>query len=386
MKTRFLAAALLCAATATAALAQVPGVTDKEIRIGTFGPVTGVNFVQGRMPMNGLQAVFAKVNEAGGINGRKITLVRMDDTCDPVTAITVVKRLIHNENIFAIVGGSCSNAVLAAKQEIVESGIPYVNFAAASNLISAPKTHNIFTTMLTSTLESNLQAQFLADKGVKRISLVAVKDPWGKDRYDSFTKAAKARGIEIVSDEELDTEANDATPQVVKTMRAGPDHVVLLIYPKAAALFVRDSAKLGFKPTFIATSTVPDPVAFAEQVGIPGATDKFLTIAPTAYAVSSPEMKEWATRLQAMFPDDKTHGFNLYGVAAGRIVEDALKRAGPNLTREGFLSAMEGLTDWTVDVYPGKIDCSDHQCTKTAVWVGRTPEGKLNVVGKTTLK
>ena len=100
-----LAALALAAALPAAALAQVPGVTADTIKIGSFGPLTGPNYLFGKLVMNGVQNVYNEVNKQGGINGRKLVLVREDDRCDPATAIAAVKKLIHQDQVFMINGG-----------------------------------------------------------------------------------------------------------------------------------------------------------------------------------------------------------------------------------------------------------------------------------------
>lgn len=378
---------VMCVGMVSAAQSQTPGVSQTEIRIGTFGPMTGANFVFGKNTMNGVETVFQKINESGGIHGRKLTLVREDDQCDPATAITVVRKLIHTDNVFGIIGGGCSNAVLAAKPDIVEAKIPFVNFAAAAESISAPPVPNIYTTMLTSALESKLQVKYAMEQGYKRIAVVAQKDAWGRDRYNPLMEEMKRLDITPVADEELSVNANDATAQVLKIREAKPDAVIMLVYPKPAAIFLRDAAKIGYKTAFIGQSVLPDPVAFDQQVGVPGATDSFVTISPVQYGLSDEQVAEWRKRIETMFPGDKLHGYNLYGIAAGQIYAEALRRAGPNLTREGFLAALGSMSDYEVDVYPGKVSCQanvSHQCHKNAAWI-RKDGDRIKVIAITKL-
>ncbi|OWT63940.1 ABC transporter substrate-binding protein [Candidimonas nitroreducens] len=367
------------------AVAEV-GVSNTAIRIGTFGPITGANFVFGKYTMNGLEVVFDGVNAAGGIHGRKLELIRVDDHCDPAGSIAAVRRLLFTEKVFAIVGGACSNGVMAAKPDIINSGAPFVNFAAASDTISAPKVRNIFTSMLTSALESKLQAQYLVDKGIKKVAVVNQPDAWGRDRHDSLTAALKAANIQILADEELSLDANDATAQVLKIQSSGAGMVVLLSYPKPAAIFLRDAARLGFKPSFLGTSVIPDPVAFYDQVAIPGATDKFLTISPIKYQLTSAEAAPWKAKLLAKFPLDKPHAYNLYGITAGQLVVKALQDAGQNLTRDGFIKALDAIRDLQTTFSPAPLNCQTHQCLRSAAWVQRSPQGTTDVVGISSLK
>lgn len=367
------------------AAADAPGVTEDTIKIGTFGPITGPYYAFGRLTMNGLETVFDDVNAAGGIHGRKLELIRVDDQCDPAGAIAAVRKLIFNNKVFAIVGGSCSNGVMAAKEDIEEAGIPFVNFAAASNKISAPKVNNIFTSMLTSNLESELQAQRLVDLGMTKVAVVAQHDAWGRDRHDTLLSAMASRGIELVADEELSMESNDATAQVLRIQSSGADAVVLLNYPKPASIFLRDAARLGFSSTFIGTSVIPDPVAFDEIVAVPGATERFVTISPSRYAIDSDEAAEWREKLVAKFPDDTPHSYNLYGITAGQLTAAALDAAGADLSRQGFIDALGRTTSLKVAFAPAPLNCETHQCLQSAAWIKRNSDGKAEVIGISVL-
>ncbi len=92
-----------------AAAQDVPGVTADTIRIGSFGALTGPGYLYGRLVMNGVEAVFERVNAAGGVHGRRLVLVREDDRCEPGAAIAATRKLIHQEQVFALLGGGCSN-------------------------------------------------------------------------------------------------------------------------------------------------------------------------------------------------------------------------------------------------------------------------------------
>lgn len=372
-----------------ASTAQVPGVTDSEIRIGGFAPLTGPNFSFGKMPMNGVEAVFDKVNAAGGVNGRKLVLIRQDDQCDPATTITVVRKLIYSDNVFALIGGSCSNGVLAAKPDIVKEKVPFLNFAAAADSISAPPVENIYTTNLTGPLESKLQLKFAQQQGAKRIAIVAQHDAWGRDRYDALIAEMKSKGLTPVADEELAITANDATAQALKVQAAQPDALVLLVYPKPAAIFLRDAAKIGFAPKLVIGHTaIPDPVAFSQQVGTPLLVANFVTISPVKFGPSDPQASDWKSRMERLFPNDRLNATNLYGIASAQVMVEALQRAGRELTRDKFLLALGQLNNFQVDVLPGGVTCratQNHQCHRTAAWMKLGKDGQAVLLSTTSL-
>src|ERR1051325_3232633 len=310
------------------ALAQVPGVTKDTIKLGSFGPLTGPNYLFGKLVMNGVEVVLDEVNAAGGVHGRKIELLREDDKCNPEAAIAAVKKLIHQDQVFAINGGGCSNAAIAARDEIEKAKTPWVVFAAVADSVSAPVAPNIYTTALTASLESYAQLQFALDKGAKKIGIVSMRDAWGRQRYEPLLQAFKAKGITIVADEEVSPEANDATPQALKLKAAGADAVIMVLYPKPAAVFLRDAWKLGYKPMLVGQTAIADPAAFEDQVAVPGATANFATISMVKYVPDDPAVEKRRKAIESKFPGDRLSTYNLFGIGSAKVVVEALKRAG----------------------------------------------------------
>ena len=383
------AAMLMGAGLATpSAAAEVPGVTKEEIKIGAFGPLTGPVYMYGRLAMNGLEALFDKVNQEGGVHGRKLKLIREDDSCKPEGGIAAVKKLIYEHKVFAINGGGCSNATLAAKPEIVKAGVPIVVNSAVADGITTPPSPSIFTTQLTATIESRAQLKYALEQRAKKIAVVAQHDAWGRSRYDPLMAALKAQGVKAVADEEMTVDQNDGTAQALRIMNSGADAVILVVYPKPAAVLIRDSVKLGYKPHWIGQTAIQDLPQLQEQVGIPRALDQFVSITTVPAHPDDAEMTEWRERIKRLFPSDALSVFNLMGVGSGMVVVEALKRAGPDLTREKFLQALGTIKNYKTGIYPGPITCSppgSHQCNQSVAWI-RLVESKVKVIGVTTLE
>jgi branched-chain amino acid transport system substrate-binding protein len=383
-------AALLASAAvfATRASAEdVPGVTKDQIKIGSFGSLTGPTYLYGKIVMNGVDAVFHKVNEAGGINGRKLVLIREDDRCDPATAIAAVKRLVYEHKVFAIIGGGCSNATLGARPEIEKDQIPYQVFASVADGITVPVSKYIYSTMLTASIESRAQVQYAIEKGAKKIAVVSQHDAWGQSRYDPLMADLKKHNITPVLDLEMTVDDNDATPHALKIAQAGADAIIMLLYYKPGAVLVRALNKLGQSPMLIGQTGIADPVAFTKQVDIPGATDKFVTPAAVRYAPTDPQVKDWVALVKQLFPNDELSVFNLMGISAAQVLVAALKQAGPDLTREKYLDAMKHIKVETT-AYAAPIQCNDpvsHQCNQSPAWM-KAAGDHAEVIAVTTLK
>jgi branched-chain amino acid transport system substrate-binding protein len=345
------------------------GVTKDEIVIGSFGPLTGPVYMFGALSMNGIDAMFDKVNEAGGLYGRKLRLVRENDFCQAEPAIGAVKKLIHVDKVFAIHGGACTNGAVAAKPEIVKEKIPFVIFGATADELTDPPTPGVFTTQMTSTIEGRAQLKHVAEKGYKKIAIVSQRDAWGRSRYVPMAAMMKAQGITPVAEEEISIDAVDATPQVLRLRNAQPDAVLLLLFPKQAAVLIRDAHKLGVRLNWVGTTAINDLNAFRDQVGGADALKGFVTLSALRHLPTDPEMTEWSRRIKKLFPNDTLSVFNQQGIGSAEIVVEALRRAGPDLTREKFVAALASIKDYNTEAFAGPMSCATHQCNQIPAWL-----------------
>jgi branched-chain amino acid transport system substrate-binding protein len=352
---------------------ETQGVTDTEVKVGSFGPFAGPAFLFGKIAMNGIEVVFDKVNAEGGINGRKLVLVREDDSCRAEGAISAVKKLVSVEKVFALIGGACSNSTLAVRPEIEKSDVPFILNSATSDAITDPVAKNIYTSQVTATVESKAQLDYALAHNAKKIAVVAMKDAWGVSRYEPFMKYAKEKNVTLVENLELQADAPDATPQALKLKTSGADAVIVILYPKPAAIMLRDALKVGVDANWIGQTTINDLNAFNSQVGVPGALDKFVTITSTRFDPKDPQIAPWMERIKARFPGDEPSPFNMYGLGSAQVFVQALKLAGRDLTRDKFLAALGSLNGFKSDAYFGPITCHDpisHQCNQTVGWFG----------------
>jgi branched-chain amino acid transport system substrate-binding protein len=380
-------ACMLALPTVAPVAQEVPGVTKDTITIGSFGALTGPNYLFGKIVMNGAEAVFDKVNAEGGIHGRKLVLLREDDRCEPAAAIAAAKKLIFQDKVFALNGGGCSNASIAARDEVAQANVPWLIFASVHDGLTDPPLPTIFTTANTAATESQAQVEFALKSGAKKIAMVSMRDAWGRSRYEAISAYMKKKGVTLAAEEELAPDANDATPVVLRLKQAGADAVIVLLYPKPAAVLLRDASKFAFKPTFIGQSAIGDPAAFEEQVGVPGATANFVTISHVKYTPESPEVAKWRDAIQTKYPGDRLSVFNLVGIGSAQVLVEALKAAGPDLTREKFVKALSSLKIANPEMF-GLIDCTkgDHRCNRAPAWIKKEPGEATKVVAITPIE
>lgn len=367
-------------AAATSAVAEV-GVTDTTIKIGTFGALTGPYYIYGKVIMDGAQIVFNEANAKGGIHGRKIEYLREDDRCDTATAIVAAKKLIYHDTVFMLNGGGCSNPSIAARPEIEKANVPWVVLTSIAEQIFTPVAPYIWTVGMTATIESYAQVEHAMRQGKKRIAIIAMHDAWGQGRYDPMMEHFKKNGITPVVDVEITDNANDATAQVLRLKQANPDAVMMLLYARSAAVYLRDAHKLGFKPYTVGTSATGDLLKLYEQVGVPEALENLVSLSIVNFVPGDPEMEKWKALLQKYYPGDELTVNHLIGIGSASAIVEVLQRVGRNLTRERFGEEMTKLTNWRSPVHASPITCTqtDHRCNRYPGWV------KLDVAKKQVL-
>ena len=247
------------------------GVTGETIKIGMFGPMTGVASVIQKQ-IYGSAAIYKDANEHGGINGRKLELVIEDDGCNPGKGIAAVKKLLFQDNAFLLHGAWCSSVALAIKPELAKNPtVPYLVLGAASSAISTPVQPNIFHPIVTTAVAGRQMADFAVTKpGAKKFAIIRHSDEWGTIYSKAAIDRLKELGIEPAAVANFERGETDATSQVLSIKETAPDVVLAFLYPAEFAIYLREVYKYRIKTTTIgSTATSIDDAK--RMVGIPSA-------------------------------------------------------------------------------------------------------------------
>lgn len=342
---RMTAAALMLAAIPTSARSEV-GVTDNEIVIGLFSALSGPLSVNGADPLNAARAYYEDVNAKGGIHGRKIRLVIEDDKCVPGEANAVARKLINVDKVFILNGGACSGAVVALQDLVNREKVPHVFINASGDTAVFPPTRYQFGA-IPGTQRSTMVAVMLFSmdhlKG-KRLALIGPDDDMGRAAYRFAKAVAAKRGAEIVAYEIVPNNATDVTVPVVNVRSANPDVIMLATYTAPTVLMLQKLSEYSVKKPVVSAiqgvSSAPD--VFAKSVGDNAALANFYYTMPLVGQPGGPELKSFYDLFAKYNPDRKTPTMTMpYGFPAPMAIVKALEMAGRELTREGFIDALE---------------------------------------------
>jgi len=249
--------------------AQEPGLTDKTIKIGMFAPLSGPNMAYGFDVANAARMYYDKINKEGGIHGRKIEVVLEDDRCNANDLVAAVKKLVEQDQVFLLNGGSCSAAVVAAKDYVVRSKVPMIMLNASGDGALYPPTDYIFGAFSISQYAvGGAMVEFAAKTfNAKKIAYINHDDAYGVWNLEGSRADAEASKIDLIV-ESISPTITDVTAPFFKLRAANPDVVVIVTYARPAALLIKKAYELGFtKPIILSVTGTANLAQMAENVG-----------------------------------------------------------------------------------------------------------------------
>lgn len=367
----------------TTVIASDPGITSTSIKIGMIGFLTGPAAPWGWPTINGARMVYERANAEGGIHGRKIETVVEDSQCQAPLEIAAAKKLMHRDSVFMLHAGSCSGSILPVRDEVIANRVPMMILVATLDQIVQKQPNGyIFRAFLPGSFDGTIMADFLATvPKVKKVVVVGHADEHANARYGTLTEGLKKHGIELLGLETVEVELTDATAQVLKIKSLNPDAVVIVARPAPAAVFLKDASKLGLNVPMVGASVV-DLQDLIDRVGDVKPLENMHVVSVFKAPITEAPMAPWVDLLKKQFPNDKVQASSFYGTSGALAVVEALKLAGPDLTREKFVAAMAGIKN----LDGGPMACTlsfsveDHEgCKSGSIWGMR--DGKITVLG-----
>ena len=368
-------AAILCAAWFGTASAQSPGVTDKEIRIGTIQDLSGPLVQLSKQSVYGMQMRADEANAAGGVNGRQIKLFVEDHGYDPKKSVLAAQKLIEQTGVFAIVGLIGSSPAVATLPFLEEAKVfnlfPLTGHAAMSEPL--PMRWSI-SAQYADQIHAGVK-ELVKAKGYKTVCTLYQDDDFGQEVQRGTVEAMKDLGSALKETTTYKRGATDFSSQVAKLQSAGCQLVALGAVLREPPLILAEAKKLGWNADFISTTA-------SHTTGLPrlggGDVEGFytMTMVTMPYADDpNPALRDWVAKFKAKYNTDPDV-FAVYGWEMIDIVVKAAQVAGTSLTTESFLAAMEGLKT-APDMFGASYAFGPklHQGANTA-WISQIKNGR----------
>lgn len=346
---------LLACMLATSAVAQKkygPGASDTEIKIGNTMPYSGPASAYGTIG-RAEAAYFRMLNDQGGINGRKINFITLDDGYSPPRTVEQVRKLVEQEQVLLLAGTLGTPPNSAIHKYVNAKGVPHIFVNTGATKWGDPK-HFPWTMgfNLNYQAEGHIYARYILDnKPGGKIAILYQNDDYGKDYVKGLKDGLGAKaGAMIVAEASYEVTDPTIDSQIVTLKASGADVFYNVTTPKFAAQAIRKVHDMGWKPMHILNQVS----ASVGSVLMPAGLDKSVGLISAAYFKDpvdpqwrkDAEFKQYADWLKKYYPEGSIDdAFNVSGYIIAKGVEHVLKACGDDLSRQNVMKQMAGLKD-----------------------------------------
>lgn len=340
-----------------------PGVTEKEIVIGSCAALEGPSRFLGRETVAGAEAYFRMVNEEGGVHGRKLKLVSYDDNYDPEKAQGCWDKLMADKpfamGFFVGTPTAVKYVPLAEKNQI-----PIVGLFTGAQTLYTPLRHWVINVRASYFDETRTQVDGLwKELHYRKIGIIYPDDSFGSAVLMGVETALTANGGAPVATGSYQRQTNETAGAIDKVRAANPDAVIVVGPSNTVAPIVKQAHAKGWKPLFVTVSFVGTD-DLIQQAGEDSDGMVITQVVPPYYLTDLKTVALYRRTMLKYAPDAKPNFVSLEGFVDAMVLVEGLKKAGKELTREGLIHGIESIHDWDAGLGPDlKVDYSakDHK-------------------------
>jgi branched-chain amino acid transport system substrate-binding protein len=348
-----------------------PGITDSEIRIGMWTPLSGPAALLGQSARDGVRVWVKEVNDRGGIQGRKVNLIAYDDAASPQEAQAAVRRLIDQDEVFMLISGSGSGSTLPVRQMITAKKVPFVSSISSNINLMQPFSRYIFRIYANEDYQGiEIMDWMMKNAGVKKPAIIYNSNDYGVGGFKVFDEKLKdVYRLPLAAAERYNPGDQDFTAQLLRIKGASPDGLLVYAYAAEAGIIVRQAKELGITAKMFGGGGSGTPLL---QRGAGEAAIGFTSVhvvPEMADTSSRPAVVKYRDQLKAWFypeafPPGRPSEYDLAAYMAGKITEAALEKIGRSPTREAFVDALETMKDFdTGTTFPVTFTKDSHEGT-----------------------
>ena len=364
---------------------KVPGVTDTEILLGTHMPISQTPAAAYAPIADGMRAYFEYVNAQGGVHGRKIKLLVGDDHFNPADAVEVVRKLVEQDGVFAMVGNLGDAPHAAVWKYLEENGVPDMFISGGLDKWTDPLVRTRFQGNPNYGTEGRMLAKYLVENyDGKKLGLLLENDEFGENGKKAILEGIEGSNIEVVAEERYETTQWDVTAQTQRLKAANPDVIVAYAVPPPAASLVKVAREvLNWDVPIVVTGVVITDI-FIQLAGPQNAEGVVSVVfGQQIYQTDDPGVQRHIQIMKEFGNGVPESNFTLYGAFIGEMMVEALENAGPDLTRDSLIEGAEAIRDWCCSLCPMPVNMSptDHRPTEMEVY-NRVENGKWVTFGE----
>jgi branched-chain amino acid transport system substrate-binding protein len=363
------------AATGTAtATAKVPGITDTEIILGADCPLAGaMGAVYATIPQT-VEAYFKYINDTqDGVCGRDIVYKVEDNGDDPAKAIEVVRKLVEEDKVFAMVGSLGDSPHPATWDYLNENGVPDILVSVGSDMFGRdPEGHPWTVQMIPSNkTEGVFFGQYISENlPGKKVAVLYPNIQQGYDHLQGVKDGLDPAKNQVVSEQSYEVSAVSISSQVTNMKNSGAEVVTTVASPGFTAQAIKQADRLGWHPQWFLSYINSDEMmfSFVSPPDLLNGAISFQALKLAAWT-DEPAVQEHY-RIMKEYGGPTPTNFTIYAQTLAEVAVEALSRSCDNLTRQGLMDALESIKDFHSDLFLDDVNVSFSKTDHTGLQSG----------------
>lgn len=355
-------------------VAAEPGLSPDEVRVGMVNAQSGPAAALGQSMRNGVQAYFQRINAAGGVHGRRISLLSLDDGYEPSRTAVHTQSLLKTRQVFALLGYVGTPTSRTAVPIAQRAQVPYLFPFSGAEFLRTPVKPGVFNIRASYIEETEqLVERITADLKLSKIAILMQDDSFGESVKSGLNGALLKRDLKIYAQARILRNSLEVTEAIKALQRTQPEAVFFVGTYKQLAAAIKQAKALNFKTRFISVSFIGSERLIA--VAGRDADGVYISqVVPSPNDTSHALVQAYKADMQGT---DVDHA-SLEGYIGARVFIEALRKAGAEPTREAFIDALEHL-DMDLGGFTVGFSRNRHQGSD-AVYLTRIEQGKTVTV------
>jgi ABC-type branched-subunit amino acid transport system substrate-binding protein len=355
--------------TVAGGLSDIPedttGVTDTEVVIGSHLPLTGIAALYGNALGPAFEAYVDYINDQGGVNGRTIRLIIADDGYEPAQTNEVVRRLVEQDGIFALLSGLGTAQHSAVFEYLAESKVPDLFTATGATKFTDPITRTAFGYNPNYIQEGTAIGRYIAENypGAK-VGMIIQNDDFGLDGERGVRAGVDGSDVEVLQPETYEATQTDLTAQVQRVQNSDVDVLVAYALPRQAGSIVSVArGQLNWDVPIIVSGVVADPVTIALMGGADAEGVISTLYLKSLVDADDPGIQRHIEIMGQYLEGQQPSNFTIYAQSVVELFVEVLERAGDNLNRRSIIEAAESVKGFVCSVClaPISLSATDHR-------------------------
>ena len=363
-------------------LSHAEGVSEHSIVFGQSAALTGVAKHLGTNMRAGITAAFNEANKEGGIYGRKLKLLSLDDSYEPELAIKNTRTLIDKHKVFALIGAVGTPTSKAVLPIVSEANLPYIGPFTGAEFLRDPSQKNVINIRASYYQEIySIVERLLNDLKIKKISILYQDDSYGRAGLKGLEIALKKKNMKIASRGGYLRNTTAVKTALLDIMTGQPEAVLVVGAYRPTAAFIKLAETVSFKPLFLSISFVGTDALYKELKDH-SAPVVITQVVPFPFYNKTPLIAEYQKAIK-----ENVNFVSLEGYLVGKFTVMALKKTGQHLTRSKFLKTIKQTKKFSVDRFLLEYGPKDNQGSDkvflTSIFKGRLfPIANLKDISK----